>query len=870
MPVLAVLTCIALGYYLVRKEGDLRVLKRGEVAVADLLKSGLEGRVQSVLSDLAFLANGQEVERAFPADRSDDDEGMKLLARLFQRFATTHRVYDQIRLIGADGREKIRINGAVQAPFIVPDEELQDKSNRYYFEETMGRESGAVYVSPLDLNMENGVIEEPHKPMLRFGTPIFDVLGEERGILMVNFLGKELLEVFDELESRSEGELMLVNSDGFWCRSNAADSDWGWMFEERKGRSFAALHPDVWERVSSENRGQIQTARGIYSFVTIRVPPSATQSEEARHWKGISFVPRAVYAEEFHRIGSWLLLCWAGAVTLAGSGSWRLGLAQSMRRQYETALERSRERAEAASHSKSELLANLSHEIRTPINGVIVMTEWLLDSSLDSKQRDYARSAKDSAGALLILLNDLLDLSKIEAGQLTLDPHPFHLRATLEETFKGLSARADFLGLELNHEISPAIPDILKADSGRLRQILENLVGTVIKFTPEGEIIVRVKEVFPEEKGPGIQLRFEIINPGFGLSRELRARIFDAFTEEDRTRVSNHGGAGLGLAVSSQLVGIMGGRIDVDTDLGPGSRFQFTLPFGLTSENPDAARQLKHLLRGIRVLLVSDNASQQKMLDDLFRTWEMRPLLATGGEEALRLVEKGFSHFRVILIDHQLPDMDGLELAEAITGQASGEKAPSVILLVPRGRSVSGSRLCEAGVVRCVEDAVQPNELISLLGDCLFGRSSSDEIEVPGSRTADPMEVLLVEGGSTDRAVVIGLLENRGHSVKVVNTIDQAMACTEKRNFDAILVDVRSPEASELAAAARLRQRVLEDGRERTPIIAMSTRAGAQDVERCLAAGMDALISIPLNSALLFQILEKSDEKGGTVLQKED
>lgn len=868
MPVLAVLTCIALGYYLVRKEGDLRVLKRGEVAVADLLKLGLEGRLQSVLSDLAFLANGQEVERAFPADGSDDEEGTVLLARLFQRFAETHRMYDQIRLIDADGGEKIRINGAEQAPFIVPAEELQDKSNRYYFDETMGRESGSVYVSPLDLNLENGVIEEPHKPMLRFGTPIFDAMGKGRGILMFNFLGKELLEVFDELDAGSRGDLMLVNSDGFWCRSSEADSDWGWMFEERKGRSFAALHPDAWSRISKDKRGQIRTARGIYTYVTIQVPPSEALQGQARHWKGISFVPRAVYAEEFQKIASWLLLCWAGAVTLAGSGSWRLGLAQSLRRQHEAALEQSRERAIATSQSKSELLANLSHEIRTPINGVIVMTELLLDSPLDSKQKDYTRLAKDSAGSLLILLNDLLDLSKIEAGQLNLDPHPFHLRTMLEETFKGLSARAEYLGLALRYEIAPEIPEILRGDSARLRQILENLVGTAVKFTPEGEIIVKVKEVAADESGYGIQLRFEITNPGFGLSRELRARVFDAFTREDGTRASNHGSAGLGLAVSSQLVRIMGGRIRVDTDSGVGSRFQFTLPFGHTKEDPASARQLKNSLRGIRVLVVSDNVSQQKMLDDLFRKWEMKPLLATGGEEALKLVGQKFSSFRVILIDRLVPDMDGLELAEAVTRQTSGEKKPCVILFIPRGKTVSESRLRQAGVDRCLEETVLPNELISIISESLFGRTESDESKNPKPRTTKPMEVLLVERGSMNQAVVIRLLESRGHSVKVVNTVEQAMDYTEKRSFDAILVDVRSPDSTELATVAQLRKREQEGGSARIPIIAMSARAGALDLEKCQAVGMDALVSIPLDSALLFQVLENGDAGSVTDLQE--
>jgi PAS domain S-box-containing protein len=620
----------------------------------------------------------------------------------------------------------------------------------------------------------------------------------------------------------------------------------------------------------------------------------------------------AEYSAEFrarHRDGSYRWMLARGVAVRDPAGrpvrfvGTRIDITE--RKAAEDALRRAKEAAEVANRAKSEFLALVSHEVRTPLNAILGMNELALDTPLTEPQRKHLTVVQSAAEALLGMINDLLDFSKIEAGKLELDLAPFSLRGVVNDTLRSLGLRAHRKGLELVGRIHPDVPDALIGDAGRLRQVLTNLVGNAVKFTEAGEVVVEVKPAEephaktqrrkeeqeakeqPEGKDSSSSLgglaplreallHFTVRDTGIGIPRDRQQKIFEAFEQADSSTTRRYGGTGLGLSIAARLVGLMGGRITVESEPGRGSTFRFTARLHRPLLQPDRApARAPAELHGLPVLIVDDNAASRRTLEEWLRGWRTEPTAVGDGPaalEALRHAAAAGRPFALVVLDSRLPGTDALALAAHVQ-EAPELSAGGVIFLTVEDQVRELSQCDERYLAACVMKPVVEEELLDAV---CRARSLPSPVAAPppvgarepvvqlaGAPVSDRrFHVLLAEDNPYNQAVLEDLLQRRGHTLHLAGDGRAALAALEQGPFDVMLLDIHMPGLDGFQVVAAQRQREQGTGRH-LPVIALTARTAAGERERCLRAGMDDYLAKPVRAAELFAAIDRLVPGGG-------
>ncbi|MBI2241471.1 MAG: response regulator [Magnetospirillum gryphiswaldense] len=853
-----------------KAEIQLQIERRAlaETSSVDVGNLAIRETLHAIASDIIYLANLPRLKAALDTPSA---ENMALLSDNLSIFMDSFAIYDQVRWIDFSGKERMRLNFDRKEgrSWVVPEGQLADKSNRYYFQNALSLAPRSIYLSPFDLNVENESIELPVKPTLRLATPAVDSSGRRKGVIVINYLGDKLLDTFSASSRRMHANLMLLDGDGFWLRSPNPEQEWGFMFNRQDDR-FGVSNPKVWGLIQSQNLGQVQLDDGVWTWQRIypvdevkragrlnaaaRVTPDISQKNDYV-WTIVTHVPRS----EIRQISFSVWKGLAFPFTLFGSilflGCWTLALFHQRIRKLNTVLERRADAAEAAGNAKAAFLANMSHEIRTPMNAVLGLTYLLQQRALKPEEKDLVSKIGIAGRSLLAIINDILDFSKIEAGRLELEHTKFRLQDVLDNVGAIMAASACDKDIELVVGAAPADSNHLMGDPSRLQQILVNLTSNAIKFTESGEVSLQVQRMARD--GGGACLRFSVCDTGIGIPQDKQSLIFSNFSQADMTTARRFGGTGLGLSISRHLVQMMGGEIGVTSQPGAGSEFWFTIPFQMAEQNGFAVPTMAYL----NVLVVDDHTVARESLAEIVRGLGWQADCAGSGHQALRMYRERAEAGRpydVVLMDWRMPDMDGIQTGKALRQIGEGGHSPIIIMVSAYAREDLLKHPDSAVADLILNKPVTASAAYNAIAEAKRIRSGGDVVASLGKQGARlvGMRVLVVDDSTINCEVARRILESEGASVTLANDGVHALSILmgDAENIDAVLMDVQMPVLDGYETTRRIRS---ELKLLRLPVIALTAGAFLSQQQAAIAAGMDDFIAKPFEVEQMINILQR-------------
>lgn len=558
-----------------------------------------------------------------------------------------------------------------------------------------------------------------------------------------------------------------------------------------------------------------------------------------------------------------------GSGMIVGSSAIERDISSRLRRENE--LQTAKESAAKANRTRGEFLANISHELRTPMNAIIGMTQIALDEPLSDEVREYVATANEAAHSLLAILNDILDFSKMESGKFTITNERFSLTELIDETLKTISSLAFDKGLELICDAPRDLPRQMIGDAMRLRQVLTNLLVNAIKFTERGEVILRIQLVRQWQNE--VRIRFSVIDSGIGIAPEHHSRVLEPFAQADASTTREHGGTGLGLAICSELLRLMGSKLSLASELGQGSTFSFRLSFDLPDEVDRASvdGSLLEKLRQLPVLVVDDNETNSRLISETLKNWSMEPTVARDAYQAIGIFERTIASgqaFPLVIVDALMPGMDGYELSRKLASLAPRPKTPIILMVSSTDRREFREREEAAEIAVYLQKPVTQSDLMEAVAQAFQLQPqqmmTTNALESKRSNAIVALSILLAEDVPANQQVVATVLKKRGHAVAVADNGREAVELFKKQAFDAVLMDVQMPILDGYQATAAIRE-IETHSAKSTPIIAMTAHAMRGDREKCLEAGMDAYIAKPLDAKQLLDLIESIVEDRSVV-----